>query len=58
MRTPIHDPFFDGDGPLLDPDALEASQPPRRLSRDEGWAAVGPDWIRTHHHPDEDIDHG
>lgn len=54
MRTPPHDPFFDGDGPLLDADALEDFQPPRRLSRDEGRAAAGPDWFRTQLHPDED----
>ena len=50
------DPFFDGDGPLLDLDALDAFEPPRRLSRDEGRAAAGPDWFRTRLNPDEETD--
>ena len=41
------DPFpdglaFYGEGPLLDIDALDV---PRRLSRDEGRRAAGPDWF-------------
>lgn len=50
------DAFFDGDDPLLDPDALDAFELPRRLSREEGRAAAGPDWSRIQHHPDEDFD--
>lgn len=53
MPRPDADPFFDGVGPLLDFDALEA---PRRLSRDEGRAVAGPDWSRTHLAPDEETD--
>lgn len=50
------DPFFDGDGPLLDRDALDALEAPRRLSRDEGRAAVGPDWFSPHLTLDEEFE--
>lgn len=53
MLRPTDDPFFEGLGPLLDLDALEA---PRRLSRDEGRAAAGPDWSWTHLSLDEEPD--
>ncbi len=54
MRIP--DPFFTGDDPLLDLDAFEALEPPRRLSRDEGRIAAGPDWLRTVLNPDRETD--
>lgn len=59
MLTPVMprrrpDPFFDGDDPLLDLDALDAFEAPDRLSRDEGRAAAGPDWSWTHLTSDED----
>lgn len=50
------DPFFTGDEPLLDLDALDAFEPPRSLSRDEGRVTAGPDWSRTCLSPDEDAD--
>ncbi len=58
MPRPDADPFFDGpicdgEGPLLGVDALDF---PRRLSRDEGRAAAGPDWAWTHLTPDEEPD--
>jgi hypothetical protein len=58
MPRPDADPFFDGfafygEGPLLDMDALDA---PRRLSRDEGRRAAGPDWFWTHLTLDEESD--
>ena len=49
------DPFLSGDDPLLDLDALDALEPPRRLSRDEGRRAAGPDWSRTRLTLDEEI---
>lgn len=55
MLRPIEDPFFSGDDPLLDLDALDAFEPPRRLSRDEGRRTAGPDWSRTHLTLDEEI---
>ena len=45
MLRPPDETVFDGDDPLLDLDALDV---PRRLSRDEGRAATGPDWSWTH----------
>jgi|GEM_PF-5759517 len=56
MLAPAPDPFFDGDGPLLDLDAFDALEPPRRLSRDEGRVAAGSDWARTCLNPDEEPD--
>lgn len=53
MPRPDADPFFDGIGPLLDFDALEA---PRRLSRDDSRAVCGPDWSRIHPTSDEGPD--
>ena len=50
----IFDPPFAGDGPLLDRDAIDAFEAPRRLSRDEGRAAAGPDWVWTHPASDEE----
>lgn len=50
------DPFFDGDDPLLDLDALDAFEPPDRLSRDEGRAAAGADGFRPHLILDEEIE--
>lgn len=47
MRSFATDPFFEGIDALLDPEAVEAMQAPRRLSRDEGRIAAGPDWSRT-----------
>lgn len=52
------DPGFDdltndGLSPLLDIDALDF---PRRLSRDEGRRAAGPDWFWTQFTLDEDSD--
>jgi hypothetical protein len=52
LRRP--DPFFDGDDPLLDLDALDALEAPDRLSRDEGRAAAGPDWSWIHPMSDEE----
>ena len=51
------DPFFFGDGPLLDPEAVEALAAPDWLSRDEGRLAAGPDWFRTRPMIDEEIDY-
>ncbi|WGM30406.1 hypothetical protein [Brevundimonas sp. NIBR11] len=49
------DPFFDGDEPLLDFDAVEdAFAAPRRLSREESRVAIGPDWAWTHLTSDEE----
>ena len=53
VRRPEADPFFDGVGPLLDLDALDA---PHRLSRDEGRRAAGPDWSWPHLTLDEEPD--
>ena len=53
MPHPDADPFFDGIGPLLDFDALEA---PRHLSRDESRAVCGLDWSRIHTASDEGPD--
>lgn len=50
------DPFFFGDDPLLDPEAVEALAAPDWLSRDEGRVAAGPDWSRTHLTLDEEND--
>ncbi|WP_309629618.1 hypothetical protein [Brevundimonas sp.] len=44
---------FYGEGPLLDIEALDA---PRRMSRDEGRRAAGPDWFWTHLTLDEEFD--
>ena len=61
MLRPADDPFFDappftGDDPVLDLDALDAFAAPRRLTRDEGRAAAGPDWSWTHLFPEEETD--
>lgn len=56
MRATLSDPFFDGDGPLLDLDAVEAFEAPLRLTRDEGRAAAGSDWSHTRISLDEDAD--
>lgn len=48
------DPPFTGDAPMLDRDALEAFEAPRRLTRAEGRAAIGPDWSWTHPTSDEE----
>ena len=58
MPRPDAGPVFDdltreGFSPLLDIDALDF---PRRLSRDEGRRAAGPDWFWTHPTLDEDSD--
>ncbi len=50
------DPFFFGDDPLLDLEAVEALAAPDRLSRDEGRLAAGPDWSRTQPMHDEESD--
>lgn len=54
--VPAPDPFFTGDGPLLDLDALDAFAAPSRLSRDEGRIAVGPGWSRTRLPTEEEAD--
>lgn len=56
MSRPADDPFVPGspaggDAPCLDREAFEA---PRRLSRDEGRAAAGPDWAHIRLLFDED----
>ncbi len=50
------DPPFTGGAPVLDLDALEAFEAPRRLTRDEGRAAAGPDWSWTHLPFDEETE--
>lgn len=50
------DPAFTGEGPMLDLDAIEAFEAPRRMSRDEGRAAAGPDWSWTHLPFDEETE--